>query len=226
MVASQTSSISPRLSETWRSLVIIALAALLIAASWRGVSVTQEDPRGWNDADIAKFILGTVNSSLSIGQWKRGDTVTICQAGSSRCILVVYANIMSHDAWLKARDTDSRNAPPDVSLWERFLKWFLGRGGVPSTVSLETLIAEWGEVPTGTVTVEPLRPDDTLTKCTGCHGSDWQQIAQRPAWEPLRSVEASGWLALIGAAAISVDARHGWSKDDWQLVRRLSGDMT
>lgn len=42
MVASQTTSISPRLSETWRSLVIIALAALLIAASWRGVSDTKK----------------------------------------------------------------------------------------------------------------------------------------------------------------------------------------
>jgi len=226
VVASQITSLSPRLPQTWRSVIIIALAALLIAASWRGVSDTQEDPRGWNNTEIARFILETVNSSLSIGQWKPGDTVTICQAGSSRCILVAYINPMSHDAWAKAKNVDSRNQPPDVSLWERLIKWILGRGGMPPTGSLETLIADWGEVPPGTVTVEPLRPDDTLTKCTGCHGSDWQQIAQRPTWEPLRRVEASGWLALIGAAAMSVDARLGWSKDDWQLVRRLSGDMT
>lgn len=227
MVASQETHSSLCPPKTWRSVVIIALAAFLIAASGRGVFDTQEDPRAWSKSQITRFVVGTVNASLFTKQWQPGDTVTICQAGSSRCILVAYLNIMSHEAWAKARDVDSREKPPDVSLWDRFINWLFGRGGVPSTTTLEALIGDWSTVPAGSVTIGTLRPDDTLTKCTGCHGSDWQQVVRRPAWEPLRGFAREDWIALIRNATTSTDdAQYGWSEDALQTVRMLNGGAT
>lgn len=226
MEARHVATSSENRSQILRSLTIIALATLLIAASWRGVADAPEDPRTWSNTQIGQFIYASVNTSLSIGRWYPRDTVTICEAGTSNCILVAYINPMSQYAWAKAKNVNSREKPPDVSRWDRFIEWLLGRGGVPSDTSLEALIADWSSVPEGSVTVEALRPDDTLTKCTGCHGSDWQEIARGPAWGPLRNVPVSDWLALSRSAGASTDTPSEWSMDDWRVLRMFNGEVT
>src|SRR5258708_3344238 len=111
---------------------------------------------------------------------------------------------MSHDAWAKAKNVDSRNQPPDVSLWERLIKWILGRGGMPPTGSLETLIADWGEVPPGTVTVEPWQPVHFVSVSSGRSGSTVTvpggtspQSAMRVSKEPVGGIPPRPRIHLI-----------------------------
>lgn len=154
-----------------RRLGIAVTAVALIAASWRGVFDTSDNPRNWDNTEITAYVYAEVNPSIN--QWKPGDTLTICQSGSTTCILVAYANLVSTFAWAKARNIDSREKPIDASLWEGFLNWLKGQGKTSfGDMEMVTFLWDYDYVPEGTVTVGPLMPvgqGGTSLPCSSCH---------------------------------------------------------
>lgn len=163
-----------------RALVLAAVAVLMLAASWRGVFDTNENPRGWDTTQITAFILAEVN--LSVTRWQLGDTLSICTRGSSQCILVAYANPMSQFAWAKARNVDSREKPIDATLWERFINWLWGQSSTVITeLAMVGFLWDTGIVPIGVVTVGPLVPSGqggVSLSCSACHNGDFGRARQ------------------------------------------------
>lgn len=117
----------------WRRSTVAAMSVLVLAAAWWGTYDTPFDPRDPSNAEDARnFIRTDVNLSNQRPAWAPNDSVTLCQAGSNNCALYYYAPLTI--TWAKARDTNSRERPPESWL-ERVFKWLLGEGQDPGPLN-------------------------------------------------------------------------------------------